>query len=594
MDPDEIVDYEILKNDANAAIISVNEMEDGGEFSVAEKIQWRIMWPGMEANFTEIYTRCGELGYAYTALGSARDALYSFLNGATHAVFTDPLVSSAFATADELEGLVTTFYDEMLKAQQGIAALQSPSLPTDENLVAYFGCNGDMTDNSGKVNTGYWESSTHTWESGVTGLAVKLDGASIDRFTLNTPIELTSAEGYSISYWFREDSTHNCPIGDLVNGQHYVYHQANYITIMMASGKSFTAAVPTASRQDGKMHHIVITVSDTLGAIYFDGTYVGGADLTSSFFDNIGSKDFDIQAIGAGIANTFYHWHGLLDEIRIYNKTLSNQEALALYYYPSGNESAYIDPAGVINRNEVTMDGGKLTADTVTADKINVTTLSAITANLGTITTGSLNVLAGGVTTYLGNYSSSHYGLLFDSADDGWFTIGGHKYLRINTTGGNQKGTEDGLSFDTTGNGLRVFGDIIATDNVKANHITELAAVETASIYATSYSEVTAVTTPSITIEHNSPIMVQLRVDRTLVDMERQVWFRLYRNTTLLKTWYYFTNTNTYDYIDIVHFKVDTPGNGTHTYKLTGQDGWQGGVSVAAGGITLSAFVTKR
>ena len=68
--------------------------------------------------------------------------------------------------------------------------------------------------------------------------------------------------------------------------------------------------------------------------------------------------------------------------------------------------------AADINSNTTTIDGGKITANTVTAAKISTTTLSAITADLGTVTAGSIVV-------------GSTNKLWLNDAADGKLAIGG-------------------------------------------------------------------------------------------------------------------------------------------------------------------------
>lgn len=57
--------------------------------------------------------------------------------------------------------------------------------------------------------------------------------------------------------------------------------------------------------------------------------------------------------------------------------------------------------ASDINANVTTISGGKITTGTITADKLSVSSLSAITGNIGTITSGSISgaTVTGGATT---------------------------------------------------------------------------------------------------------------------------------------------------------------------------------------------------
>ena len=53
-----------------------------------------------------------------------------------------------------------------------------------------------------------------------------------------------------------------------------------------------------------------------------------------------------------------------------------------------GDGSSIYDPAGVINNGSTTIDGGKITTSSIEANKISVNSLSALSANIGTVTAG--------------------------------------------------------------------------------------------------------------------------------------------------------------------------------------------------------------
>lgn len=59
------------------------------------------------------------------------------------------------------------------------------------------------------------------------------------------------------------------------------------------------------------------------------------------------------------------------------------------------NSLANTDPADRINRHTTTVSGGKITTGSIDADKINVTNLAAIKADLGTITAGTIKNASG-------------------------------------------------------------------------------------------------------------------------------------------------------------------------------------------------------
>ncbi|HAI37371.1 MAG TPA: hypothetical protein DCM40_04140, partial [Maribacter sp.] len=55
-----------------------------------------------------------------------------------------------------------------------------------------------------------------------------------------------------------------------------------------------------------------------------------------------------------------------------------------------GDGSSVYDPAGVINSGSTTINGGKITTNSITATQINVSNISSMSANLGAITAGTI------------------------------------------------------------------------------------------------------------------------------------------------------------------------------------------------------------
>jgi hypothetical protein len=86
---------------------------------------------------------------------------------------------------------------------------------------------------------------------------------------------------------------------------------------------------------------------------------------------------------------------------------------LAASYIVVGNA------ASDVNAGVTTINGGQITANTITAAKLNVSTLSAITANLGTVTAGELTI--GSSPAISGNTMSGAGSHLYS---DGRFALG--------------------------------------------------------------------------------------------------------------------------------------------------------------------------
>lgn len=88
---------------------------------------------------------------------------------------------------------------------------------------------------------------------------------------------------------------------------------------------------------DNEWHHIIFTVNRTtdLCKCYYDGIKEVQEDDLSTVVDNV-SNNGNV-AFGA-VNDGTYPIIGLIDEVRIYNRELSNEEALFLYLNPNGLE----------------------------------------------------------------------------------------------------------------------------------------------------------------------------------------------------------------------------------------------------------------
>jgi hypothetical protein len=79
-----------------------------------------------------------------------------------------------------------------------------------------------------------------------------------------------------------------------------------------------------------KWHHVVATVSGTVGQLYLDGDLNGTGNV-----GNIPVNTLDVF-IGSGHAFPSSLFNGLIDDVRIYNRALSSSEVAQLYAVESG------------------------------------------------------------------------------------------------------------------------------------------------------------------------------------------------------------------------------------------------------------------
>lgn len=251
-------------------------------------------------------------------------------------------------------------------------------IPTD-GLIAYYPFNGTANDASGNENNGTVIGPTLTSDRfGNANSAYYFDGNNqyirlIDKngfsqladpesiFTLTAWVKTTSTDQECIISNSSEDGWHSVGISN----SHFYAHITN--TSWGGSEIATTDAV-----NDGNWHFIVFVFSNPSMKIYSDSKFKGSADFIGNLLSSGGWQNGGVK-IGAYYDNPIY-FNGSMDDIRIYNRALSELEIQALYQegdwtadppnelvadYPF-NENAN-DESG--NGNNGTVNGATPTAD---------------------------------------------------------------------------------------------------------------------------------------------------------------------------------------------------------------------------------------
>jgi len=268
-------------------------------------------------------------------------------------------------------------------------------LDLDRGLVAYYPFNGNANDESGNGNDGIINGDPQ-FVSGIIGNGLLFDGIN-DFLEIVPGINFNNTS--SVSMWVRADSefcTQNqaillqkgefCPDGNpaFLGNSLDIRLTGKYEGSGSMSGCNFIGGVaiepegnfiddrilfsgdqPLAS---GEVYHIVITFDNfnKSFSVYIDGNYV----VTNNYYENgsstlpveIDPSDFSgINNTGAsfkigaaedwcGNTNNFgSYFSGVLDEVRIYNRVLSNSEIDELYNQGANNDS---DGDGIADIND--------------------------------------------------------------------------------------------------------------------------------------------------------------------------------------------------------------------------------------------------
>ena len=223
-----------------------------------------------------------------------------------------------------------------------------PVYSIDDNLVAYYPFNGDANDESGNGNNGNVSGATLTTDrNGAADKAFYFDGTN-DFIDCGNDASLDLTNALTISAWIRTDTDH---------ADGYVLAKGNYTTYSIdigdGYGKNFTPIVNSSHFRTplefGVWKHIAYTYDQTDGKIIL---YVDGVQSDEFSFSSLVNVNTSSLQIGRRLPSNWY-FKGIIDDIRIYNRALTNNEILSLYAEVS-NESPTLETSAT----DVSCNGG--------------------------------------------------------------------------------------------------------------------------------------------------------------------------------------------------------------------------------------------
>jgi parallel beta-helix repeat protein len=213
-----------------------------------------------------------------------------------------------------------------------------------DGLVGYWSFNGgNANDESGNGNDGIINGASMTTDTTKNvGYALDFDG--LDDYVIRNPINIFSTTQITATFWMKTSDTlqDGCSISYASSATANDFVITNYSDFVICIGDQ-TIGPTGVSANDGIWHHIAITWKNSNGQVKlykdgieeFTGTVFTGGTITPSGSLVIGS---DQDCIGGCFeANQFFK--GIIDEIRIYNRTLTSDEIQELFI-PS---TVYVD-----------------------------------------------------------------------------------------------------------------------------------------------------------------------------------------------------------------------------------------------------------
>ena len=210
-------------------------------------------------------------------------------------------------------------------------ALPEVVIPTD-NLIAFYPLNGNAGDSSGSDHHGTLRGSTFSADRyDSTNYAASFDGQQ-------TQIDLPLAFDYpsrTINLWFNA-RTIDSSIGVIYESDQagLNYSQTEIGVIERAGQKqlNFLVGDPATNSygqpiEEGKWYMMTVTVSQETIKYYLNAELV----RTLPYNNNVHSNNGNFFAtLGVSRSNQ-YHFDGSVDQVRIYDRSLSNEEIAILY-----------------------------------------------------------------------------------------------------------------------------------------------------------------------------------------------------------------------------------------------------------------------
>ncbi len=211
------------------------------------------------------------------------------------------------------------------------------NIDLSEGLVAYYPFDGSGNDVSGNCNHGTLQGGV-TFAPGRNGMAAQFDGVN-DYVSVanNSGLDLTNT--FTLSAWIFQKGAQargyrivdKCPAG-IADGwtfDTYGNNSGGRRLRLQAVDLTDHNVVGSTDYTLLAWHHVVATVSETIGKVYMDGCLDG-----EGLVGKIPSNNLDIfigsphPYNGTGFVEFF---NGLIDDVRIYNRTLSAAEVEELY-----------------------------------------------------------------------------------------------------------------------------------------------------------------------------------------------------------------------------------------------------------------------
>ena len=255
-------------------------------------------------------------------------------------------------------------YNRALSEEEvrSLYALESKESDLNKGLVAYYPFNGNANDESGNGNDGTVNGATLTLDrNGEVGSAYNFDGNDFVAIPDSTSLEYDAGGSMSISAWVKVSditslgviySNYRCVDGDLDLSATFPERTLRFTTRDSVGADNETKRLNWAVAENSFDRWLHLTAvrdyeSESI-SFYIDGTViVTESDARTGGFSIPRSPGQHWIGAKGRCDNRFapqFHFNGDIDDVRIYNRALNEQEVRALYALESkGNQFQIIE-----------------------------------------------------------------------------------------------------------------------------------------------------------------------------------------------------------------------------------------------------------
>ena len=210
--------------------------------------------------------------------------------------------------------------------------LTAVSQGADPSLVAWYRFDGDASDSSGN-NLHGTEMGDPTYTEGVFGQAIDLDGDG-DYVDCGAPPEFDITDFITFTYWIKVrafDKQWNTVLSRGDDSWRSSRADLNSFMEAAVGGTTGNYTYGVTPVDDGQWHHVGWVYDGTMNYLYVDGEI----DATEENSGQITVSSYPLY-IGDNSQATGRYWNGLIDDVMIFNRALSQEEIQVIMQASAG------------------------------------------------------------------------------------------------------------------------------------------------------------------------------------------------------------------------------------------------------------------